>query len=60
MDDEFARHKKALDNQKKLEEITKLVRGHRGLTWGGTGAEYGKSIDSLLDVLKDIDKILEK
>ena len=59
MDDEFARHKKAYDNQEKLEEITKLVRGYRGLAWK-VGAEYGKSIDSLLDVLKDIDKILEK
>ena len=59
MDDEFARHKKAYDNQEKLEEITKLVRGYRGLAWKA-GAEHGKSIDSLLDVLKDIDKILEK
>ena len=54
-----------MDDKEKLEAIDKLVRGpltYPGLAWKADmlETEHGKSIDSLLGVLKDILKILEK
>ena len=61
MDDDFARHKKALDNQTKIEEVLRLIKKLSIHTKNDMGdGKFSINIPKItLDDLEEIKKILE-